>query len=116
MSMIGRGLTWTDVFDLFAYLPHDSHTRKLLDPKGFRAGELRKVSSQIGGEIVDAINTSAALSRGVSVQDITQMPSAISLWSGNVENSDKKQEEPAKKFMSPADARAAIAARSTPKH
>ena len=114
--MIGRGITWGDVYALFAHLPHDSHTMKLMNPKGYRAGELKKISSQIGGEIVDAINTSAALSRGVPVEKISQMPSAIDVWAGNAERDKKKQEEaPERRTMSPSEARAAIAARTTPK-
>lgn len=117
LSMIGRGITWGDVFALFAHLPHDSHTMKLMNPKGYRAGELQKISSQIGGEIVDAINTSAALSRGVPVEKISQMPSAIDLWAGNVERKKTKQEDtpPESKMMMPSEARAIIAARTTPK-
>ena len=116
LSMIGRGITWGDVYALFAHLPHDSHTMKLMNPKAYREGELRKISSQIGGEIVDAINTSAALSRGVPVEKISQMPSAIDLWAGNAEREKPTKEEvPERKVMSPSEARAAIAARATPK-
>lgn len=115
--MVGKSITWGDVFALFAHLPHDSHTMKLMNPKGYRAGELKKISSQIGGEIVDAINASAALSRGVPIENIMQMPSAIDVWGGNAEREKKKQEEapPERKMMSPSEARAAIAARATPK-
>ena len=114
--MIGRGITWGDVYALFAHLPHDSHTMKLMNPKAYREGELKKISSKIGGEIVDAINTSAALSRGVPVEKISQMPSAIDLWTGNAEREKPdKKEAPKREVMTPAEARAAIAARTTPK-
>ena len=119
--MIGRGITWGDVFALFAHLPHDSHTLKLMDPKGFREGELKKMSSQIGGEIVDAVNTLAALTRGVPAENISQMPSAIEIWSGNI-HQNKQSAEPGGKpvkqkprGMTPAESRAAIAARETPR-
>lgn len=114
--MIGRGITWGDVYALFAHLPHDSHTMRLMNPAGYRAGELKKTSSQIGGQIVDAINTSAAISRGVPIESISQMPSAVDVWSGNAEQ-EKKQEEahPERKMMMPSEARAIIAARATPK-
>ena len=44
------------------------------------------------------------------------MPSAIDLWAGNAEREKPdKKEAPKLEVMTPAEARAAIAARTTPK-
>lgn len=117
LNMIGRGITWTDVMDMMAHLPHDSHTRRLLNPEGYRDGELGTVTSQILGEMTDVLTTLVAVSGGKGKQEIEQIPRSMDVWRGSAKQppEEGKNAPPEPKRMTPAEVRAAIAARTRSK-
>lgn len=108
---VGRALSWFDVKTLFLHLPHNSHTRRLLSPDTVLDGELASTQSQLMGEVVDALTTLIAVTKGASPEVLNSLPKAIDMWRGVAEPGKKEPEHPAEeppKVMTPADIRAEV--------